>query len=225
MTREAAGPGRSKHWKRSTHPSRRARKLYPLQSFPARAGLVPREPTARQHTQPPPVTKCSHTPIWSLSLITKNKRECPLLCKKVGPTPRRKRQRDRAGASIGSDPPTPRAERESSILSKASLRAQAWSRGSPPPANTPNLLSLEPVPFSPGACPPTSPSPPNLLLLESVPSSHCSLSLIPCPPDLEPVPKALSPSLTIVPLNPRVLSGISHTLIYGTREVAHPRTR
>ena len=178
----------------------------------ARAGLVPRQPT-RQLTQPPPVTKCSHTPIWSLSLITlitKNKRECPLLCKKVGPTARRKRQRDRAGASIGSDPSTPRAKRESSILSKASLRAQAWSRGSLPPANTPNLLSLEPVPFSPiGACP--------LLPAEAL----CSLSTH---TDLEPVPKPLSSSLTIVPLNPRVLSGKSAPLTYGTREVAHPRT-
>jgi len=158
-TREAAGPGRSKHWKRSTHPSRRARKLYPLQSFPARAGLVPREPTARQHTQPPPVTKCSHTPIWSLSLITKNKRECPLLCKKVGPTLRRKRQRDRAGASIGSDPP-PLAQSAKALSSHelpCALRPGPAGAHRPPTHPTSSLWSLSPSPLEPVPQPPLLP--------------------------------------------------------------------
>jgi hypothetical protein len=42
-----------------------------------------------------------------------------------------KRQRDRAGASIGSDQAIPSAKRESSILPRASLRAQDRSRGAP----------------------------------------------------------------------------------------------
>ena len=39
-----AGSGRSEHWKRLNPPSRTARKLHPVQSLPARAGLVPRSP-------------------------------------------------------------------------------------------------------------------------------------------------------------------------------------
>ena len=50
--------------------------------------------------------------------------------RRPGPAePKNTAERDRAGASIGSDQTLPRAPRESSILSRASLRALARSRG------------------------------------------------------------------------------------------------
>ena len=56
----------------------------------------------------------------------------PSLPASAGLVPRSQKntaERDRAGASIGSDQTLPRAPRESSILPRVSLRAQAWSRG------------------------------------------------------------------------------------------------
>ena len=52
-TQAAAGPDRSKHWKRST-PSlaRSANAVPPPSSFPARAGLVPRSPARGTETIP-----------------------------------------------------------------------------------------------------------------------------------------------------------------------------
>jgi hypothetical protein len=49
--RAAAGPGRSKHWKRSTSPLRAQReKSIPPPSFPARAGPIPRSTTTTTTT-------------------------------------------------------------------------------------------------------------------------------------------------------------------------------
>jgi len=57
------------------------------------------------------------------------------------------RQRDRVGASSGSDHPFPhRAQRERSILPGASLRAQARSRGEPHHRSPPSQNQSQPTP-------------------------------------------------------------------------------
>ena len=49
-TQAAAGPDRSKHWKRSTPSLARSANAVPPASFPARAGLVPRSPARGTET-------------------------------------------------------------------------------------------------------------------------------------------------------------------------------
>ena len=59
------------------------------------------------------------------------------------------RQRDRAEASIGSDQTSPSAQRESSILPRASLRAQDRSRGAPAQKHTEKHSHQMPEPDHP----------------------------------------------------------------------------
>ena len=75
----AAGPSRSEHWRRSPKPLARS----------AKATSSP-EPLCERRTgpaEPPPAHAPKNLSLWSLSPIIKNKREWPLLCKCVGPTP------------------------------------------------------------------------------------------------------------------------------------------
>jgi hypothetical protein len=125
----AAGPGRSEHWKRSNLPPAHSAKAQPAPTFPTRARPIPRSPcrdpdpqrqprhsaTAKQ-VRPPGCMRRSFRTLRLCAIPGVSPRagmRCPVGALRTPHLPRAfqyastQRQRDRAGASIGSDQTSP----------------------------------------------------------------------------------------------------------------------
>ena len=100
----------------------------PPPSFPASAGPIPRSPPRHATPSPEPQRSPPHNKPRKLRAQPYPKAESLTLL--PHPTPSR-RQRDRSGASIGSDPQKTLRAAQWPILPRASLRAQDRPRGAP----------------------------------------------------------------------------------------------
>jgi hypothetical protein len=168
-------------------------------------------------------------PERALKAITKSpsaQRESPILPRassaSAGPIPRSAKTRQAAAGSVRSEPwrrtPKPLAHSaKTQSFPEPPQRAQDRSRGAPHTPSGAGSVHSEPWRRTPKPLAHSAKA-------QSSPEPSCERRTDAAEPTTLPKHRANNRPTT-APLNPRVLSGNSAPLIYGTREVAHSWTR